>query len=405
MYKYNHRYHHHHHHHLTPESQKQVILFIIIIHGFILYTYIHRLNHITSLGVYADTYTIYPYTHTSSFNNIIIMPQNMKSLFKPKSNNSSSVATSTGIAKGSGFASTSTSASTPTTTITTTADFTSLYPTISSTSSTSVIVHSNKSHASSNNKANANSSTLLSQHCYIKNGQLQRSSSSSSSSGKTGKQSRPKFPTRTSSFLTRLKSTAKRIRSNDSATTSTSSWCKANKSLSASKPIEQNLYESQQKQPVRTASTEPTVATEATFDIDETSSTVSSAPSSILSNIAQTSYDAFTTSNKTQDQAHNYSIDAGVYADYDDNDDMESIISFDSMLGSNEIELEDEDITYITPLNYNYMYDNNNNEESDQFDYKFDYSNGEQDNEEDSFVNDRELERRELRLELLKNFS
>ncbi|CCG25018.1 hypothetical protein CORT_0G03420 [Candida orthopsilosis Co 90-125] len=334
------------------------------------------------------------------------MPQNMKSLFKPKTNNSSSVTASTSIAKGSGFTSTSTPTSTPTTTITTTDDFTSLYPTISSTSSTSVIVHSNKSHASSNNKANANSSTSLSQHCYIKNGQLQRSSSGSSSSGKTGKQSRPKFPTRTSSFLTRLKSTAKRIRSNDSATTSTSSsWCKTNKTLSASKPTEQSLYESQQKQPVGTTSTEPTAAIEATFDIDEASSTVSSAPSSILSNIAQTSYDAFTTSNKTQDQAHNYSIDIGVYADYDDNDEMESIISFDSMLGSNEIELEDEDITYITPLNYNYMYDNNNNEEGDQFDYKFDYTNGEQDNEEDSFVNDRELERRELRLELLKNFS
>merc|ERR1711939_583463 len=98
-------------------------------------------------------------------------------------------------------------------------------------------VHSNKSHASSSNSssnnskmtATGNSSTLLSQHCFIKNGQLQRSGSSKTTNDK---QSRPRVPTRTSSFLTKLKSTAKRIRSNDSATTTattSSSWCKTSK--------------------------------------------------------------------------------------------------------------------------------------------------------------------------------
>lgn len=72
LYKYNHRYHHHHHH-LTPESQKQVILFIIIVHGFILYTHVHRLNHITSLGVYTDTYTQYTYTHIHTRHPLIIL--------------------------------------------------------------------------------------------------------------------------------------------------------------------------------------------------------------------------------------------------------------------------------------------------------------------------------------------
>ena len=326
----------------------------------------------------------------------------MKSLFKPKTNNISS-----DITTGNKGASSSTA------TTATETDLSLLYPTTSSSSSASVIVHPNP---------NTNTaSTLQSQHCYIRHGQLKRSSSSSGNSTSDNKQTRPKVPTRTSSFLTRLKSTAKKIRSNDSSTTAatgvstSSSWCKSSSSQKTLQvePTEGSSNELQVPPQQPQEPDRPTLlgATEATFDLDETSSTVSSTPSSILSNI-RTSSDAFISSAKTPQNTHNsnYTTD-GTYsfgADYDDEDDddveeMESIVSFDSMIGSNEIELEDEDITSMTPMNYNYMYENEEqvDESSSQYGYALDYGVQEQ----DYFLNERELERRELRLELLKNFS
>ncbi|KAI5959117.1 hypothetical protein CANMA_004135 [Candida margitis] len=171
-----------------------------------------------------------------------------------------------------------------------------------------------------------------------------------------------------------------RIKSNDStttaATTFTSSWSKS--SIQKIIPADQSLNELQQQrqqQYNRATTTEQIGSIEATFDLDETSSTVSSTPSPILSNIPQTSYDAFITSAKTR-HTHNYTID-------------------------------EEDVTYITSLNYNYMYEKDAEaEDSGKFGYTFDYVCGQQGDEEaDSFVNERESETGERQLELLRNLS